>query len=126
MIFVSCSDEKSTPREIRGHEQIYDGVAHGLMANRGERYCQLCHGVKLIGGTNLEPSCYQCHGKLWIDDDPEFSIAPTDHTVLSGKWNHHPNLLNPVGTCDQCHGTDLKGNVTDQRSSCYLCHDQKW
>ena len=91
--------------------------------DRANRYCSYCHGLNLDGGSQGEPSCFQCHGRRWVDRDPELVLAPADHTELrGGRYYHQVGLQTPVGTCDNCHGSDLTGNGTDDTPSCYLCH----
>jgi len=121
---TSCSDGKDEKRrDIRAHDVFYDGVGHPIASSRAEHYCKECHGEQLSGGKDLIPSCYQCHGKNWSDTDPDQGAAPADHTVLNGSFLHHPSLKSPAGTCDGCHGSDLKGDSVAKRPSCYLCHD---
>lgn len=121
-----CSLEERKSREIRGHTVKFDGVEHGFAAAKGPRYCQLCHGPKLEGGQNGEPSCFQCHGLNWNDIDPEASLAPADHTVINGIYHHHPNRNAPLDTCVNCHGAQLQGDAERVSPSCYLCHEKKW
>jgi hypothetical protein len=126
--FFSCSKEEAEPRQIPGHTQVFSGIAHGTGAERGERYCTQCHGVNLSGGAGKEPSCLSCHGKNWLDDDPESSVAPADHTVINDGFRHHPDLETPMNSCTSCHGSALEGDVSNglKRPSCFLCHVQKW
>ncbi len=126
--FFSCSSDEPEPRQILGHTQIFNGIAHGTGAERAERYCTLCHGENLAGGAGKEPACLTCHGKNWLDDDPNLSVAPADHTEIKEGFRHHPGLLTPSQTCIECHGPALEGDVSNglKRPSCYLCHAQKW
>jgi hypothetical protein len=126
LLSFSCSDKSQPIRNIRGHTQIIQGVSHGVPASRPLRYCKNCHGTNLAGGSNLEPSCYQCHGRNWSDDDLGPSLAPSDHTELKGSWSHHADFPSPTGVCDQCHGAALEGDASGSRPSCYLCHDKIW
>ena len=122
----SCSLEPDGLRPIRAHTVDFGGVAHAVPMLKGERYCQLCHGENLVGGSEGQPSCFQCHGKRWRELDPTVSLAPADHTIVNGIYRHEPNLFQPNLTCVNCHGANLEGNGFDDTPSCYLCHEQLW
>lgn len=129
-IFFSCSTQDAKPREIRGHNQVFSGIPHGIGASKAWHLCTECHGVSLMGGAKLEPSCYSCHGKNWLDEQNSESMVPADHTtVVKGQardYRHHPNLSVPMGKCSACHGLSLEGDPQLQRPSCVLCHAQLW
>ena len=135
LVFLySCSTEPSPIRKIRAHSTNFQGVMHAEPAKDSERYCQHCHGTALQGGSqlvgegSLAPSCYTCHGKNWLDDDPEKSDAPEAlHPVLNDKY-HHGADFQTATTCANtaCHGEDLKGIEDLGTPSCYLCHKKKW
>lgn len=128
MFFFGCSLEKAPLANISGHLRDIQGVAHGIGAEKGERYCHYCHGEKLQGGVNGEPSCYRCHGRHWQASGFEGTFAPADHTQIQLRFYHHPNLNNPLGTCgvSGCHGETLNGDQTAGTPSCYLCHGRVW
>jgi len=121
-----CSLEERKSAKLRGHTVNYSGVEHGFAAAKGARFCQDCHGAELSGGSNGEPSCYQCHGLNWLDRDPGESQAPEDHTAVNGRYHHHTALDSPVGTCTNCHGAELAGGEEHGAPSCYLCHGKEW
>lgn len=93
-----------------------------------ERYCSQCHGQALVGGGAGEPSCYQCHGKTWTDDENAYSVdtAPSDHTELNGRFYHNPGHANAETLCSTCHGESLEGAGQSGAPPCYLCHGQVW
>lgn len=124
----ACSLEEASLPAIRAHTQNIEGVPHPSGFMKGERYCQHCHGDNLAGGPLGEPSCYRCHGVNWQQTGADTSSAPTDHTQVQLKFNHHPSLQSPVGTCDTagCHGAGLSGDAAEGTPSCYLCHDAVW
>lgn len=123
---ASCSLEDKGLRRIRAHDFSQKGVAHAVPMRRAERYCRECHGARLVGGENGEPSCYTCHGRLWYEADPDASYAPADHTLVHGVFRHFPSTDQVQATCTSCHGTSLQGEGEDGTPSCYLCHEQKW
>lgn len=126
LVGTSCSNESAKVTEIRAHNHIIEGVPHALGLNHAERYCQRCHGTGLIGGQDLEPSCYSCHGKNWQDSDPMNSFAPSSHTEQYELWFHDPNHVNAESNCSACHGSNLEGEASIGVPSCFLCHEQKW
>ena len=123
---ISCSEESAKSRQIRAHNTEFEGVPHAIGLNHAERYCQHCHGVGLIGGKKLEPSCYTCHGKNWTDSDPTRVHAPANHTHQHGLWFHDPNHSDAEANCSSCHGENLQGEPNVGVPSCFLCHDKKW
>lgn len=126
-LLAGCRDEAET-RQIRAHTTVHKGVAHAEPALAAERYCAACHGQGLQGGPAGEPSCYQCHGKTWLDEAPSQSAAPVDHTVINKEYRHHPDQFLPGATCSACHGADLQGDVTGglTQPGCELCHTRLW
>lgn len=126
LILGACSLESEGLRSIRGHTEDLQGIAHAVPMVKGERYCRLCHGENLVGGTGNQPSCYQCHGRTWNEIDGAASRAPADHTVNNDGYLHHPSLTTPTTVCVSCHGDQLQGNGTSDTPSCFLCHDQRW
>ncbi len=126
MIFTCCSLENKGIRSIRGHTLAKQGIAHGAAALHAERYCQHCHGARLFGGEEAQPSCYQCHGQRWVASDPAFVFAPSTHSLDRGGYLHHESLDQVNATCTQCHGADLQGAGLDGPPSCFLCHEQVW
>jgi hypothetical protein len=126
LILASCSIEDKGIRTIRGHSLDKQGIAHGASALRAERYCQYCHGKKLLGGLHGEPSCYQCHGQRWIAYEPELILAPTTHTLDRGGFLHHEAISEVPTTCNACHGSELQGLGWSGAPSCVLCHDELW
>ncbi len=122
----SCQDIEREPRRVRGHTVVLNGISHGIGLNHAPRYCHGCHGPELVGGMDLEPSCYTCHGRNWQDDNKETVHAPVDHNVSLGGWQHHPGYEDPHSNCTVCHSEELNGNSLLDIPSCYLCHDQNW
>jgi hypothetical protein len=120
----ACRDESQPPRAISGHSVSYQGISHGAPALRGERYCHLCHGTSLAGGDQFIPSCYTCHGKNWMDKDPEVDYAPASHMVNISGFFHKSGHANPERECVECHGAQLEG--TGDSPSCLLCHGNLW
>ena len=128
LFLVSCSLEEGPLKVISGHTLVYEGIAHGVGAQKAERYCQNCHGPALQGGLLGEPSCFQCHGRNWLSSGADLSFAPADHTVVQDKFSHHPDYQSPLGTCavSGCHGSQLAGDLGAGTPSCYLCHGAVW
>ena len=124
----ACRSEQAEPREIRGHLNFFQGIAHGVPAMAAERYCRRCHGSDLQGGEAGEPSCYTCHGQNWLTVDAGVSLIPGDHSVINDGVHHHPDLFSPEQACVSCHGADLQGDTTlgSTRPGCELCHEQLW
>lgn len=123
-LWPSCSLERPPLRQIRGHTESFQGIAHGKFAIKGMRYCTKCHGETLQGGENGEFSCFKCHGQKWQETDGSVRYAPESHTVQQGgKWFHHPGGTEAKTNCTSCHGLDLTGA---SGPSCLLCHEQKW
>lgn len=124
---AACSLEEKGLRQIRAHVAARQGVAHAVPMHKAERYCKNCHGQNLSGGTQGEPSCYTCHGRLWLAYDPEISFAPSDHTLIKGAgFRHHPGIDQVRAVCTSCHGLNLLGEGEDGTPSCLLCHDKVW
>ncbi|MFK7827366.1 MAG: hypothetical protein AB8G05_24695 [Oligoflexales bacterium] len=123
---TSCSDESAKTRQIRAHSHVIEGIPHAIGLNHAERYCRHCHGVGLSGGKDLEPSCYTCHGKKWLDSDSNQVHAPTNHTNQYGHWFHDPNHGNAEASCSSCHGENLEGEINVGVPSCFLCHEKTW
>ncbi len=126
LLRLSCSLQDPKPREIRGHEDVRGGVSHALAASHAERYCQYCHGVKLVGGANGEPSCYACHGRNWIASEPEQLFAPQDHTLEKNGYWHQSEITQIESICINCHGADFKGDLNRSTPSCLVCHEKNW
>jgi hypothetical protein len=126
--FQSCGRSEPVPRQIRAHTRIIHGISHAEPADEAERYCSACHGKALAGGTLLEPSCYQCHGRNWTQAAAalaQVSPAPADHTRLEGgRFRHKEALFAPEGDCTACHGEQLQGSAS--HPSCFLCHARLW
>ena len=127
-IFIGCSLEPQTVTIQRAHDLSLEGVTHPRGLRHGARYCQNCHGLQLAGGDGGEPSCYQCHGELWDDDDPAQTRAPDDHTQVRGDFSfmHREGQNEPLENCTSCHGGELQGGDETGPPSCFLCHDQLW
>jgi len=47
------------------HSDRKDGVPHVPGYCQPLQNCSFCHGNRLQGGANHEPSCTRCHGQLW-------------------------------------------------------------
>lgn len=126
LLLCGCSPDDADSRNISGHFTSMKGVFHGEPKEFAERYCETCHGTNLTGGTELQPSCFQCHGRTWNVIPSDISRAPADHTTDMKGFRHHPQLKNPMGFCNACHGFKLEGGLTQRTPSCYLCHAKKW
>ena len=113
-----CHDDKWTGLLI--HSIDKGGKLHGVgYTTPSATGCDACHGSDLKGGVTA-PSCYQCHGARW-------DLGSYSHSVSKGNKMHGPELQSPVGTCDSCHGSDLKGATgTGKGASCYSCHNAWW
>lgn len=123
----SCSLEEEGSSGIRAHDDVIQGVAHAFSSKSAPRYCKQCHGTALQGGSNGEPSCYQCHGETWNPVDPESSRGDSNHTIDNGGYFHHSGISDPLTNCVSCHGAQLQGAETrDGNPSCFMCHEQKW
>jgi hypothetical protein len=124
---AACARGGADPRSIRAHTHLVDGISHANPLDKAERYCSYCHGAALQGGEHYEPSCYQCHGKNWLQSEASAAVstAPADHSLVEGgRYKHKPTLFTPVGDCDACHGAQLEG--TAGYPACTLCHTQLW
>lgn len=126
-VLFGCSLEPKGLRQVRAHTYNLKGIAHGFPMEHANRYCSYCHGLGLDGGEKGEPSCYTCHGRRWPLLSEDESFATEDHTELhGGRYLHHPEYENPIGTCDTCHGSNLEGDIVENTPSCFLCHEQLW
>lgn len=127
LAYSSCSTEKATPRDIRAHTRLIQGVSHAEPAAKPGRYCAKCHGESLQGGLAGEPSCYSCHGQNWTNVTTEFE-GPGDHTAENQGYHHLPGLFTPADNCVSCHGDDLTGSTAsgETRPGCTLCHTKLW
>lgn len=47
------------------HTVVRGGVAHMDGLNGPTNNCSRCHGHQLTGGADGEPSCYECHDRVW-------------------------------------------------------------
>ena len=123
-----CSlEEKGRSSDLRAHDDLIQGVSHARSSLNGPRYCKSCHGLGLQGGTNGEPSCFQCHGENWNPIDSETSRGDANHTINNGGYFHHTGLTSPTTNCVACHGANLTGDESRSGNpSCFLCHEQKW
>jgi hypothetical protein len=124
-----CSTKDAAPRAIRAHTRIMQGVAHADPAGKAERYCSYCHGANLAGGAGFEPSCYQCHGKNWLDDTFAAAVPPATHAIVNGgRYHHMSGQFSPTSSCVACHGADLGGDAGSGLTipGCNLCHEQLW
>jgi hypothetical protein len=128
LLLAGCQRGEAPVRDLRAHTFVVQGVAHAQPAVKGARYCSHCHGATLAGGAAGQPSCYQCHGKNWLDTPEDPPGAPADHTVLNETFRHHPDLLTPGATCTACHGASLEGVANDGLTypGCELCHERLW
>lgn len=126
---VACADQDAySPKKIRAHDTLIKAVAHANPKLSAERYCSECHGKNLVGGTDGQPSCYQCHGKMWTDDEDAYtnSVAPSNHSLLRGRFYHDPAHANAQLVCGSCHGEQLEGAGSQGAPPCLLCHDNVW
>lgn len=78
VILVSCDGifpTENKPRVPDDHTDIRGGFFHLGNRNTNVDECRSCHGLTLEGGldvTNINnvqhsPSCYQCHGEVWLN-----------------------------------------------------------
>ncbi|MDT8446554.1 MAG: hypothetical protein RRB13_06605 [bacterium] len=98
------------------HDVSKGGKKHGAALNSPVGTCDACHGSDLKGSTDA-PSCYSCHGARW-------RMSEYPHTKEKDGYLHGTEYKNPVGVCEECHGTDLRGS--DIAQSCYQCHGKEW
>ena len=127
MVMSGCSVEKKEPsRLLRIHDQKIKGVAHATHYYRGERFCSSCHGNGLAGGSRLEPSCYTCHGKAWLDSSFLDTRSPSSHTEVKGGFSHAAGFMSPEDNCASCHGLSLQGTGASGPPPCLLCHEKLW
>lgn len=104
------------------HDVPLAGVDHASGLCDPVNFCSACHGSDLRGGTNGEPSCYECHGALW--SLPNCGVM--NHTLNLGGVLHAPNPCQPMNNCVLCHGADLRGNAQTGAPSCFECHGAVW
>ena len=100
------------------HDLSKNGVFHASGLDDPDTNCTSCHGASL-GGTSSAPSCTSCHGEVWTGNGG----IPSTHTKNKDGYWHHTSYKSPVGTCDSCHGADLRGGTAQ---SCYNCHGAEW
>ncbi len=101
------------------HDQNLGGAMHASGYCSPLQNCSSCHGPDLRGGSNGEPSCYQCHGTLW-----ETCGQNTSHDQNLGGAMHASGYCSPYENCSRCHGDNLRGGSNGE-PSCLKCHDQK-
>ena len=66
LMLPNCSDPAGSLEDApEGHSELRDGVSHAPGANNPAENCSACHGAALQGGASGEPSCFQCHGRVW-------------------------------------------------------------
>ena len=64
---MACSPSNPTLPEgaPASHTVVRGGVAHMDGLYEPSNNCARCHGHQLTGGTNGEPSCFECHDRVW-------------------------------------------------------------
>ncbi|HPC82754.1 MAG TPA: hypothetical protein P5234_05890 [Thermoanaerobaculaceae bacterium] len=50
--------------------------------------------------------------------------VPADHTRDKHGALHRPGYKRPIGVCDACHGSDLRG--AGKVRGCFACHGKEW
>ena len=102
------------------HDVALQGVNHAQNFCQPLQFCASCHGDQLQGGPNGEPSCTQCHGRLW-----ETCGQNTAHDVNLGGVSHASGYCTPFQNCTACHGNQLQGGANGE-PSCSQCHGPLW
>jgi hypothetical protein len=103
------------------HTVSNGGIMHGVGIADPAANCTTCHGPDLRGSGRI-PSCYSCHGDVWVSGSTAPSSYP--HTVSNGGVMHGDGIADPAANCTSCHGPDLRG--VGQVPSCYSCHGDVW
>lgn len=69
LLGLGCGDDDGVAPEDapEGHTVVEDGVAHAPGLEDPEANCTACHGADLRGGAGGQPSCYTCHGAVWLE-----------------------------------------------------------
>jgi hypothetical protein len=64
---AACAPDNPTlpPGAPPAHTVVKGGVAHMDGLYEPTNNCARCHGHSLEGGANGEPSCYECHDRVW-------------------------------------------------------------
>ena len=69
LVLAACSDPAGSDAPS-DHTLVIDGVAHAPGAASARVACTECHGADLRGGDDGEPSCFRCHGTVWVEPSP--------------------------------------------------------
>ncbi len=126
-LMLGCSTDKKEPPIVqRAHDQNIKGILHAAPYHRAERFCSQCHGAGLVGGSQLQPSCYTCHGKTWLDRVFLDQRFPSSHVEIKGGYAHGAGFQSPTLNCASCHGSELQGAGASGPPSCLLCHEKLW
>src|SRR3989339_1126985 len=115
LVLAGCKD---VPNLVH-HNIDLGGALHGSKLYRGAKDCTACHGVNLNGQAYI-PSCYDCHGVMWNNDD---------HLLEVSGIMHKAGYVNAPDNCGGCHGgtTLKKENINGKlRPGCYDCHGDLW
>ncbi len=68
VVVLSCSGSEnpvSSNLPPANHTVPQGGRLHAQGLATPQENCASCHGQDLRGGSNGEPSCFQCHGEIW-------------------------------------------------------------
>ena len=66
-VATACAPDNPTLPENAppSHTVVKGGVAHMDGLYEPTQNCARCHGHQLTGGPDGEPSCYECHDRVW-------------------------------------------------------------
>ena len=70
MVVLNCSgngDPSPVSNRLppEDHTVSQGGRLHAPGLDNPQENCASCNGQDLQGGSNQEPSCFQCHGDVW-------------------------------------------------------------
>ena len=68
-LLIGCGSDDTSPVGTNppppNHTVSQSGRLHAPGLCQPQQNCASCHGDDLRGGSNGEPSCFQCHGAEW-------------------------------------------------------------
>lgn len=99
-------------------------VYHGESYRYPENACgqPQCHGADLTGGNSGSPSCWKCHGDVWmIFKTHTLVINGFFHNAIVDTATQRAELFALCGG-GECHDSGLTG-VAGLSPSCFSCHN---